>query len=306
MKKIIAIVFMVALCAISCNKVNVEKEASDEYVQVSLGIGGEAPTITTSPMAKADEAVDWYQIQVYSAPIGETRYNYYGYGFFDNIDNMLINLKRGFQYKFVVDMIIDGSAKVYKFCLDDSGWAGISNSFFLSSDEHIRFLGEGYLYTKKDIYNRPDVDRFYGITEGYVPQSGGKVTVDMKRVSFGVKVVAKEFTAGQLEVQIDQAPTIYMDSAKSNEATSVISFNRTEKAYYNTSYSEDIAVNIILVPEDGVRIPLIAQDVPFIRNRMTTIEFYAQEPSQNKTFIIKADEEWEIGDTIVLDNYTQN
>ena len=307
MKKIIAAVFMVALCVISCNKANVETESSDDYVQISLGLIGEVPTITTSPMTRAGEAKDWYQIQVYSAPKGTTDYKYYGYGFFDNVDNMLINLKKGYQYMFEVDMIVDGSEKINHFSLVNSGWADITNSFYLSFDEHIRYLGNGYLYMSRpyDTFNRPDVDRFYGIAEGYVPRSNGKVSVDMKRVAFGVKFVANDFEVGELEIQIDQAPGMKMISGEGNTAESVISFYNTAAAYADKDYTENIAVNIILAKEDGVRIPLVSQEVPFMRNRITTIEFNAQEPSQNNTFKITANEEWETGDTIYLEGSDQ-
>ena len=304
MKKFFAAVCMIALCLVSCNKTNVQTEDLGEYVQVSLGFSMEAPIITTTPMTKAGEARNWYQIQVYSAVEGKTNYGYYGYGFFDNVDNMLINLKRGYQYKFEVDMIVDGSEKINRFSLVNSGWAGISNSFYLSSDEHIRYLGEGYLYMRRpaDTFNRPDVDRFYGITDGYVPKTSGKVTVDMKRVSFGVKFIAKEFTEGKLEIQIDQAPTMTLDSAKGNEIETVISFDRTYSAFLDNDYSENIAVNVILLKEDGIRVPLVAQEVPFVRNCKTTIEFNGREPSQNKGFIINAEEEWKTGETIFLED----
>lgn len=303
MKKIsTAISIIVALFStISCSEKPVIPESTDSFVQVKLGFTGEAPNITTTPMTKADNAKDWYQIQVYSAPVGSTRYSYYGYGFFDNTDNMIINLKEGYQYKFVADMIVDASKKIYKFSLYNSGWAAIGNSFYFSADEHIRYLGEGYLYMRvpSDTYNRPDVDRFYGITEGYVPEEGGSVSIDMKRVSFGAKFVAKEFTSGSLEMQIDQSPTKTLKCSDGTELETIVSFNNTARAYSNDDYSENIAVNIIWVKEDGVRTPVVSQDITFVRNHLTTVEFKVTESTQSNSFNITADEEWENGETIV-------
>ena len=56
MKKIsTAISIIVALCAaISCSKKPVIPESTDSFVQVKLGFTGEAPNITTTPMANAD------------------------------------------------------------------------------------------------------------------------------------------------------------------------------------------------------------------------------------------------------------
>lgn len=301
MKKIsTAISIIVALFAtISCSEEPVIPENSDSFVQVKLGFTGEAPNITTTPMTRADDAKDWYQIQVYSAPVGSTSYSYYGYGFFDSTDNMIINLKEGYQYKFVADMIVDASKKIHKFCLVNSGWAAIGNSFYFSADEHIRFLGEGYIYMRSDQYNRPDVDRFYGMTEGYVPEEGGSVSISMKRVSFGAKFVAKEFTNGSLEIQIDQSPTKTLKSSDGAQCDMIVSFYNTSAAYSRDEYSENIAVNIIWVKEDGVRTPLVSQDITFVRNHLTTIEFEVKEAAQSNSFNIKADEEWENGETIV-------
>lgn len=301
MKKILSALSIIALFSvISCNDKPLNPDNLDTYVQVKLGFTGASPNITTTPMTKADDAKDWYQIQVYSAPVGSTRYSYYGYGFFDSTDNMIINLKEGYQYKFVADMIVDASKKISNFSLVNSGWAAIGNSFYFSADEHIRYLGKGYLYMSRpnDTYNRPDVDRFYGITEGYVPEEGGSVSISMKRVSFGAKFVAKEFTSGSLEIQIDQSPTKTLKSSDGAQCDMIVSFDNTSAAYSRDEYSENIAVNIIWVKEDGVRTPIVSQDITFVRNHLTTIEFEVKESTQSNSFNITADEEWENGETI--------
>lgn len=298
--------FICSMCMQSCDKESTAPSSNNDngYITVSLGFTGEDPIITTTPMSRANEAKDWYQIQVYSCPIGKSYYTYYGYGFFDNTENMIINLKEGYQYKFVADMIVDASEKINKFSLSNSGWASIGNSFYFSTDEHIRYLGEGYIYMSKpyDQYNRPDVDRFYGITEGYVPEEGGSVSIDMKRVSFGAKFVAKEFTSGSLEIQIDQSPTKTLKCADGNVAECIVSFNNTASAYKNDNYSENIAVNIIWVKDDGVRSPIVSENITFVRNHLTTIEFEVKEEAESNSFNITANEEWETGDTITVGN----
>ena len=298
--------FICGMCMQSCDKESTAPSSNNDngYITVSLGFTGEDPIITTTPMSRANEAKDWYQIQVYSCPIGESYYTYYGYGFFDNTENMTINLKEGYQYKFVADMIVDASEKIYKFSLSNSGWASIGNSFYFSTDEHIRFLGQGYIYMNKpyDTYNRPDVDRFYGITEGYIPSENGSVSIDMKRVAFGVKFVAEEFTSGSLEIQIDQSPTKTLKCADGNVAEWIVSFDSTASAYRNDNYSENIAVNIIWVKDDGVRTPIVSENITFVRNHKTTIEFEVKEAAQSNYFSINANEEWKTGDTITVGN----
>ena len=299
-------VVICSMCMQSCeNEPTNSTNPNDDngYITVSLGFTGEAPNVTTTPMSRANEAKDWYQIQVYSRPIGESYYTYYGYGFFDNTENMTINLKEGYQYKFVADMIVDASKYVQCLCLVNGGWVyTMPNSFYFSQDEHIRYLGEGYLFLYRGKVNRPNVDRFYGITEGYVPEEGGSVSIDMKRVSFGAKFVAKEFTSGSLEIQIDQSPTKTLKCADGNVAECIVSFNDTASAYRNDNYSENIAVNIIWVKDDGVRSPIVSENITFVRNHLTTIEFEVKDPTESNSFNITADEEWETGDTITVGN----
>ena len=121
MKKIsTAISIIVALIAtISCSEKPVIPESTDSYVQVKLGFTGEAPNITTTPMTKADDAKDWYQIQVYSAPVGTTRYSYYGYGFFNNTEKVSCD-KQG-------RVLLAGHLKDYANLKKDIVIAGVSN-----------------------------------------------------------------------------------------------------------------------------------------------------------------------------------
>lgn len=297
-----ALIALLCISAASCQKIQDNKAEEDRYVQVSLGFAGEVTDIITTPMARGSEYKDWYQIQVYSSPIGESNYSYYGYGFFDNTENMVINLKEGYEYKFVADMIVEGEKSIHCFALVNSGWAGIGNSFYLSFDEHIRFLGQGYIYMNKDIYNRPDVDRFFGITEGYVPSETGKVSIKMKRVSFGAHFIPQNFPDGKIEIAIDQAPTTIIDATNGTETDKItISFNNTLAAYLNNKYTEDIAVNVIWVKEDGMRVPIISQEFTFERNHNTHIKFSLSNSSKTNTFGIVAEEAWEDGEIIEVE-----
>ena len=298
-------VLLAVLCisAVACQKMKDNtKIEEDRYIPVSLGFAGEVTDIFTSPMSRGNEYKDWYQIQVYSSPIGESDYSYYGYGFFDNTENMIINLKEGYEYKFVADMIVDGEQSIHCFALVNSGWARIGNSFYLSFDEHIRYLGDGYIYMNKDIYNRPDVDRFFGITEGYVPSEKGKVSIKMKRVSFGAHFIPQNFPDGKIEIAIDQAPTTIIDATEGTETDKItIYFNNTWAAYMDDKYTEDIAVNVIWVKDDGMRVPVISQEFTFQRNHNTHIKFSLTNSAKTNTFGIVADEAWEEGEIIEVE-----
>jgi hypothetical protein len=300
--------FASALFFFNCSSSSDEIETplpqeEEKFIQVPIGFSGEILNITDSPLSRTNDAKDWYAFQVYSAPQdGSQEYSYYAYGFFDNKENMIINLKEGYKYKFDVCMVVDGSEKVEYFSLVNAGWASIGNSFYISSEEHVRYMYEGYLYIQnpRDTYDRPNVDRFFGRTTDYIPSEGGNVEINMKRVSFGAKFVAKEFNEGSLEISVEGAPIINLSSSEGNEIQEIISFNNLEGALTNNDYSESIPVNITWVKTDNVRVPIASEAVSFKRNRLTTIEFTVKESTSSSSFNLNADETMEDGDTLEI------
>ena len=158
---------------------------------------------------------------------------------------------------------------------------------------------EGYLYLlPNDTFNRPNVDRFFGSTTDYTPTEGGKISINMKRVSFGAKFVANEFSEGSLEISVEGAPIINLASTTGNEIQDIISFKNLKAAFENSDYTEDIPVNITWVKPDNVRVPIASEPVSFKRNRLTTIEFTVQEDSSSNSIGLTADEAMQTGDTI--------
>ncbi|MCM1440935.1 MAG: hypothetical protein NC131_17305, partial [Roseburia sp.] len=154
MKKLLLGIYtcLLAISFISCNstpddELEPDTPIEENYIQVSLGFSGEIKNISESSLSRTNEVKDWYAIQVYSKPQGSTdEYQHYAYGFFDNQENMLINLKEKYEYKFDVNMIVKGEEKIYKFSLVKAGWTDVGNSFFISSTEWVRYMYEGYLY----------------------------------------------------------------------------------------------------------------------------------------------------------------
>lgn len=293
---------LVAGCSSSEEPETVEQSSQTKVVQVSIGFSGEITNVTESPLSRAGEAKDWYAFQVYEADDNGS-YKKYAYGFFDNKSDMVINLNEGRKYKFDVSMVVDGSDRVYCFCLTNAGWTKVGNSFFISSAESVRYMYEGYLYLNhpSEQFDRPNVDRFFGSTEGYVAREGGSVNIDMKRVSFGVKFVADGFTEGQLEMSVEGAPTIYLNSSEGSEVEDIISFNNLLAAYSSPGeYSESIPVNIVWVKADGKRVPIASSNIDFKRNKLTTVEFEVKENTTSNSFNITNDEEMEKGDVIEI------
>lgn len=299
---------LLATFAISCSSsdepIDDSSQTEKRMIPVSIGFSGEIINIIDTPLSKADDTKNWYAFQVYSAPAdGSDNYTRYAYGFFDSKENMVINLKEGYKYKFDVNMVVDGESKVYSFALAQAGWVRPSNSFYISSYECVRYMYDGYLYLRRpyDSFNRPNVDRFFGRTIDFIPEEGKSVSINMKRVAFGAKFVAKDFTEGNIEISVEGAPTINLDIANGNEIQDMISFKYLEDAYSSSEeYYEEIPVNIIWVKSDNVRVPIASENVRFKRNKLTTIEFMAKESTTSNSFDLTASEELGSGDIITI------
>ena len=305
--------FFVILSLASCSKesdTNPGQQSSDTYTTVSFNLFGQELSTSESPLTltKGTDPKDWYAFQVYSKKAGSDEgYGYYAYGFFDNKEDMIINLKDGYEYKFDVCMFPEGSTKIYNFCLVNSGWAPVDNKFMISSSETVRYMYKGYLYMKYptwDTYDRPMVDRFMGKKEGYTPQKDGVVNIDMKRVAFAAKFVPSNFTSGKLEISVEGSGIISMAAGVDTEWQEMISFNWPGNAYDSMiagqEYSESIPVNIVWIKDDGVRTPIANQNVSFKRNVLTTINFEVKESASSSSFSFTANEKLETGSTVTI------
>lgn len=280
-----------------------QSPSKETTIPVSIGFTGEVLNVSELPLARANASKDWYYFQVYSKPEDEQydNYTYYAYGFFDNKNDMVINLKSGYKYKFDVGMCLKAEEKVRYFSLVNSGWARIGNTFMVSSSEHVRYMYQGYLYMADDQYDRPDIDRFFGEVKDYTPKEGGTVEINMKRVSFGAKFVAKNFDSGSLEINVEGAPTINLTATDGSEVEKIISFDRVEAAYLaEGEYSESIPVNIVWVKTDNTRVPIANQNVAFKRNKLMVVEFEVKENTSGNSIDIKANETIEKGETVTI------
>lgn len=281
----------------SCQEnITPENPAQEQDVYtVQLGFGGEWD-VTYEPLTRGNDNNDLYGIQVYSAPNNEekTTWSKYAYGLFDNVDNVTISLLKGFKYKFVATMVVDGKDKLRKFSGGSfnypfwiSGQNGrrciVENLFNYSSINYFSYIGNGETYLEglsNSIYH-PNTERFYGELLDYVPEesSNDKAKIHMKRTSFGAKFIAqgKLAKAGRLEVLMTQAPAISIDLAQEKQHDDIYTFSNVKAAYdYKTgNYEEDIdvSVNWHYDTEDGeVTVPLGTHKITYKRNATTVVK----------------------------------
>lgn len=265
-----------------------------EAYTVQLGFGGEWD-VTYEPLTRGNDNNDLYGIQVYSALNNEekTTWSKYAYGLFDNVDNVTVSLLKGFKYKFVATMVVDGKDKLKKYYdgFNAPFWISgqndrkcfVENLFKYSSTDYLSYIDDGlsYLEGLSGYFYHPNTERFYGELIDYVPEesSNDKAKIHMKRTSFGAKFIAqgKLATAGRLEVLMTEAPAISIDLAQEKQHDDIYTFKYVKPAYdYQTgNYEEDIDVSINwhYDTEDGeVTVPLGTHKITYKRNATTVVK----------------------------------
>lgn len=282
-------IMFVAIFAVSCNDDNVNDtpNSTEKYYTVSLGFGGEID-VDYEPLVRSSENGDIYGIQVYSAPNIELNdgesiaWTRYAYGLFDVVENLSINLLKGYQYKFVATMVKDGKEKLednisLPFNIDGNATSGITNKFIYGQYGFQRDywgLGFGYSALKTGLFMRPNTERYYGECEGYLPGANdSKVKIEMKRTSFGAKVIAQGELAkdGTLEILISDAPRMELNLTDSNQISDIFTFYFVYNAWNVENYSETISVSFNYFRKDGSMLPLGTHDIVFKRNNTTVI-----------------------------------
>ena len=289
MKRFFLLSAVVGMLFTACNEVGTNEQPTPtepEYVTVSLGFNVELDC-DYEPLTRAEENNDLYGIQVYSTPVPATEnaeWTKYAYGLFDSTDNLTIKLLRGYEYKFETVMVKDGKDKLANydgtrytgpFCHEmspnsyDGGGTSLSTSFIYGK-LGMRSWGDGGL---NDYLN---VELYYGELKGYIPgDNDSKVTIELKRTSFGAQFIAKGDYAenGSLEIFMENKtkPQLTLNLDEGNEISGIFSFNDVRAALLDENYTETISVELRIAYSDGTTAPLGTHDITFKRNITTVV-----------------------------------
>ena len=292
MKRFFLLLAVVGMLFTACSEAGTNEQPTQtepEYVTVSLGLNV-GLDYGYEPLSRAEENNDLYGIQVYSTPIPaaeNAEWTKFAYGLFDSTDNLTIKLVRGYEYKFVATMAKDGKDKVdyssgvpsgygCPFYHYENGATGmgaftpLSMSFIYDSQSGLMYLGGVY----NTIGRYPNVELYYGELEGYIPgDNDSKATIELKRISFGAKYIAKGDYAenGTLEIIMDKAPQLNINLAESNEVFEIYSFDYLREAWLDENYTKTIPVNFRIVYSDGTTAPLGTHNITFKRNITTVV-----------------------------------
>lgn len=188
-----------------------------EMVTVSFAVKGDV-TIEEGPLpmsraaGEETESTDLYKIICYYDKERDGKIDDgYGYGVFDNIEDMTISLLTGYKYRFFCTLVKDGKNKIYHYkgnyhfteyflpFADDGDY--LENQFklgyqYLDSDLDDLRSGISNIENRSDKIYYPQTDRYYGEVTDYSPKEGGVVNIELKRCVFGVKFVITGVTDG--------------------------------------------------------------------------------------------------------------
>lgn len=285
------LILVAALASCSKNASDPTEKQVKKYV-VSIGLGGEIAGVSIGDLTKA-ESNDLYGIQVDSRDAGTTGgYISYAYGVFDTLEGLTITLLDGKEYVFKATLIKDGKKHMMNYGDGYSspffhqgnpyGCTPVGTEFNYSTSQYLPY--ENYLndktYLIEGSYYYPDVDRYYGELEGFVPGNSDTVTIGMKRMVFGLNVIAEGMTEGKLKVQISGAPLKEIVYPKT-ELDEIFSLYNVYDALLTENYKETITVSFTLVKDNEEETLLASGEFDFYRNKKTTITVQTQ--SQNPT-----------------------
>ena len=294
------IALVVGMATIACSKDEVPAPQDEpEFYTVNLGWEGEILDVSYEPLTRSNSADDLYGIQVYSTPDKEgeafTTWTPYAYGLFDGATDISINLLKGYKYKFVATMVVNGKNVIrkelnaYSYPFFNGGSISIGETFDYRVDKEMNALRSGTSTLRENrVYNHPNTERFYGELTDYTPgENGAKAKIHMKRTSFGAKFIAKGTLAseGTLKIMMDGAPDMMLELSNSNNQISdIFTFYNVKAAWENNQYSETITTYISWIRPDGTVVPLNSHELTFKRNATTVVNVTIDDDGSSNGF----------------------
>lgn len=293
-----------------------KEQTNQETYTISFNLGGEFISTSETPLSRTEVAPKKiYGINVYYKKDGNTWYDNYAYGLFDNIQDMTISLISGYRYKFECTMIQNDNDIIYH---DKNGYYGrpfmsgdnyngdynantvtqLTNKFHVSTTTY-RYLdyikyGTTDVCTESSFVrsNYPKTDRFYGELTDYIPTKGGVANIDLKRTAFGLKFIITPPTDGTLSIYnylIESDSSIKVSADESTlEYSSMYTFKNVYKCWQTESYSQNFTIELRWARADG-SLQTFEKIITAKRNVLTTINVNANGSSTDSSLGINED-----------------
>ena len=269
---------LVPLMVIACSKEDSTSSTPPaEKYAVSLAFGGDI-SVTDEPLTRGTATNHLYGINVYYDSNSDGNINeLYGYGLFDNIEDMTIELLSKHKYRFECTLVKDGKNSIYcdtgyyaPFQSNSSNKTILENKFILGSGTYLSGIksGEANL-SNGSSSSYASVNRFYGELDNYTPIYGGVATIYLKRVVFGAKLIVTGVQDGTLEISSPLWTKTLTEDYESEEA--IFTFGNVYECWKNDA-TFNATISLIFTSERGDYNNLSSkQTVSFKRNTFTTV-----------------------------------
>ena len=294
MKRVYTLLWLslLMLCTSGCQKTDINV-VEHEPMTVSLNLTGDFEVdVTQDPLTRAASTDDAYALNIYYDKEGDGSVNdIYAYGLFDNVADMTITLLSNHKYNIYCSLIKNAKNTIYYGQAFNNAYSGyaypfqtnasnstlIGNAFIIGTSTYFTGLGSGNTHlasttspSTSNYVKYPKVNRFYGVTKGYVPVPNGTIDIYLKRIVFGAKFVVTGVQDGKLSLSAGE----FYSATYSNDHAGT----ETIYTFPNVSdvYSNDLPlVATISLNYDSNRGSLwdlsTSQSVQFKRNVMTTV-----------------------------------
>ncbi len=254
-KHLLFAIFALALGATACSNddTNLEQPSEPKTFKIKLRTTGEVD-VTYDPLTRfTPDNRDLYGVQVWHKPATTGSYEYYAYGLFDNVEDMELEVKENYKYKFEFKLIDDGKDKIFcdSILVDNNYYLGydqpfrgnnkyngasensitkLTNEFSYAEDRY--FASNSYIKTPngKTSYYPEGIDFYYGEINNYQPtENGTTLSIYLKHMIFGFKVnVGNFFDNGKITFTLlDKSYTLTPDNKE---------FEKTYAYYYGYTF----------------------------------------------------------------------
>ena len=230
---------------------------------ISLACAGEILDISDEPLTRANKS-NIYEITVYADGAK------YATGSFDSVENVTIDLVSGKTYSFKASYVIDSSQQP-------------TNKFDYSVDTGGGAILPKYYYNGGGCY--------YGAIDKYTPEKNEKIEIYMKRMSFGLKLMASNlidgaslktifkrnsYDSGHEEILTYNSPECdNLYSFSSNTWDEVFRGTLVDEEYVN--YYETAILQLILKRTDGIEVNLGKYPIRVERNKKIYVKINVNE-----------------------------
>lgn len=331
MKKSIYLICL-PLLLLACSKQNPamnpegQKPPQNKMHTVSLSLGGELIVGDDEPMFKSEVNNDLYGIQVRRFVIDEleepeySRSTVYGCALFDDPSKIRIDFEEGYVYYIDVVMVRDGQkillktgANIYtapfysaettmlnfnSFTYRNSGGSTLSTIRYFSGDV-LRNEQTGMRY---------DVYRYQGYKGEFTPSEENTVLgIDMKLMSYGMRVTAEDVTEGFLRIQTSGQGFDLSDTDKEREFVAEVRMpsllsHENFLLWMADDYTGEVSFTAYWHKDDGTIVPQYDTKIPVKRKRLQPVIVPAYDVSlSNGVLIVEEDATLEEDTPITLE-----